>query len=90
MVKKRGKEIYQPPYAHDLSGLGAMGQVQPTGMCSNGDYPTIEWCTDGTEPVPGFDNCSPTGSVAEYGGCDTGNTASDPGCEVGSIFGEPT
>lgn len=84
MIKKRRKEIYQPPYAQDLSGLGAIGQVKPMGTCENGTDPTSTWCTNGDSPRgnPSSD-CSPTGNSPEYGGCNAGNDAMDK-CNVGS------
>jgi hypothetical protein len=82
MIKKRGKEIYQPPYAQDLSGLGANGQeVKPKGMCIDGSSLTFEICQNGESPVGG--SCSPNGISPEYGYCDLGNTAVE-GCASGS------
>ena len=88
MIKKIGKEIYQPPYAQDLSGLGAIGQVQPTGMCIDGTDPTISWCADGPTPEPG-NSCSPTGMAADiYGGCEVGSSAVE-GCDSGMSYSVP-
>ena len=86
MVKKRGKEIYQPPYAQDLSGFSANGQVQPMGICENGSNPTPvgDWCSDGTTPTQDPSACNPTGTLPARAGCNYGNSAAE-GCSAGSV-----
>lgn len=82
MIKKRGKEIYQPPYAQDLSGFSANGQVQPTGICYDGGAPYTS-CTIGEDV--GLGSCTPTGSSPEASGCSVGvDVDTDPQCKVGS------
>ncbi len=84
MIKKRGKEIYQPPYAQDLSGFSANGQqVQPMGFCENGSTPIAAWCKDGSNPTQDASSCSPIGNTPEKGGCASGNNAAE-GCNIGS------
>ena len=47
MTKKNGKEIYEPPKAINLSGLGANGQqVGPLGTCDLGNWPYAD-CDNG-------------------------------------------
>jgi hypothetical protein len=76
MIKKRGKEIYQPPYAQDLSGLGAIGQVQPMGHCRTGNVPTINWCNDGAVPAQTGHTCN-SGGYPDDGGCSDGSVVSN-------------
>jgi len=61
MIKNRGKELYQPPYAQDLSGFSANGQVQPMGNC-----------TYGSNPYTSYSNCSP-GLTHTLGACKPGS-----------------
>ncbi len=72
MVKKRGKEIYQPPYAQDLSGLGAIGQVKPMGQCASG-----------TDPKGELFGCV-VGDLVTTEACPMGNFPGVAGCETGS------
>ena len=84
MVKKRGKEIYQPPYAQDLSGFSANGQVKPTGYCTDGSAP-VDWtCTAGDAPPAGSGTCNPAGGIPAVGGCNVGTNAVQ-GCAAGSV-----
>ena len=73
MVKKRGKEIYQPPYAQDLSGFSANGQeIKPTGQCVGGN--TASGPTAGCQ----------VGSSVTLGNCAAGEFPTSSDCEVGS------
>jgi len=82
MVKKRGKEIYQPPYAQDLSGFSANGQIQPMGNCTDGSNPYTSYsnCSPGTSHTLG--SCKP-GSVPQGTCMDGGSVQAD--CAVGSV-----
>ena len=73
MIKKRVKELYQPPYAQDLSGLGAIGQVQPMG-----------YCTDGSNPYTSYSNCSP-GLTHTLGACKPGSIPQGTCIDGGSV-----
>jgi hypothetical protein len=84
MIKKRGKELYQPPYAKDLSGFSANGQVKPMGYCTDGSTPTTNYCSGGLIPTQNRDSCSPTGSLPILGGC-TGGFIVAQGCSAGSV-----
>jgi len=79
MIKKRGKEIYQPPYAQDLSGFSANGQVQPMGVCKAGTSPFYN-CTAG----PSFlGTCGP-GTAPDTSNCIGGGYHAEPSCGSGS------
>jgi hypothetical protein len=84
MIKKRGKEIYQPPYAQDLSGFSANGQVKPMGYCTDGSNPVTDYCTGGALPLQDPSSCNPTGSWPAIGGC-TGGLIVAQGCSLGSV-----
>lgn len=74
MRSKKKNFPYVPPIARDLSGMGAIGQVQPTGGCVAGPYPYYA-CVAG----PSY-----------YASCTTGNTADTSYCNPGGNHFEPT
>jgi len=84
MIKKRGKELYQPPYAKDLSSFSVNGQVQPMGFCIDGSNPVTNYCTDGALPLQNPNSCNPTGLFPTLGGCTDGLFVAQ-GCNVGSV-----
>jgi len=80
MIKKRGKEIYQPPYAQDLSGFSANGQeVKPMGECTAGPTPYYN-CTTG----PAFESSCVGGTAPDTSHCDVGGYHTSPTCNPGS------
>ena len=73
MIKKRGKELYQPPYAKDLSGFSVNGQVKPMGFCR-----------DGSNPYTSYSNCS-TGLTHTLGACKPGSIPQGTCIDGGSV-----
>lgn len=66
----KGRPIYEPPLALDLSGKGVEGQRRRTmGMCNPGQAPTGPQCTTGSGHTPG--NCQ-AGNIPNQGLCRTG------------------
>jgi len=84
VIKKKGKKLYQPPYAKNLSGFSANGQVQPTGFCVDGSTPTTNYCSGGGLPFQDPNSCNPTGSLPSIGGCTSGLFVAQ-GCNNGSV-----
>lgn len=81
MIKKRRKEIYQPPYAQDLSGFSANGQeVKPMGECVAGPSPHYS-CEVGS----GFVGACSLGTTPDVSSCETGGDHAYPSCNPGSF-----
>ena len=82
MIKKRGKELYQLPYAKDLSGFSVNGQIQPMGICKNGSNPYTSYskCRPGSSLTQGV--CMP-GSIPQ-GTCIAGGSVKID-CISGSV-----
>lgn len=77
------RRLYQKPYFKNLSGLVAQGQL--LGFCSPGSRPSTTACGTGNDPVDNPEgDCSPTGSLPDYGACYTGGNVAH-GCVKGSF-----
>jgi len=82
MIKKRGKELYQAPYAKDLSAFSVNGQVQPMGNCTDGSNPYTSYSNCSTGPTHTLGACKP-GSVPQ-GTCNAGGSVHID-CFAGSV-----
>ena len=88
---------YEVPIARDLSGFLAEGQVTPNAFCTNGPSVVSPTCAVGPTPT-GIGSCSPTGTYAGTGGCNTGISPDTPwptcrggvsaleGCATGTYY----